>query len=49
MSAFKDEMDLAQYLEDMLRPNFKEVYANVNLASHKFYDVPNFVRRVWGH
>jgi len=38
MPAFKDEIELAQYLGDTLRPNFKEVYANVNLASHKFYD-----------
>jgi hypothetical protein len=33
----RDELQLAAILRDKLRPDFKEVYANVNLASNKFY------------
>jgi len=38
MPIFKDEHELARSLEKMLKPKFKEIYANVNLASHNFYD-----------
>jgi hypothetical protein len=34
----EDEIDLAQCLREMLLPKFREVYANVNLASRKFYE-----------
>jgi hypothetical protein len=37
MTVFEDENDLAGCLREMLAPKFKEVYANVNLASHRFY------------
>ncbi len=37
MTVFEDENDLADCLREMLAPKFKEVYPNVNLASHKFY------------
>jgi len=33
----RGELQLAAVLRDKLRPHFKEVYANVNLASNKFY------------
>lgn len=33
----RDELQLAAILRDKLRPDFKEVYTNVNLASNKFY------------
>lgn len=33
----RDELQLAAILRDKLRPDFEEVYANVNLASNKFY------------
>lgn len=33
----KNELQLAVVLRDKLRAHFKEVYANVNLASNKFY------------
>ena len=39
---FENEIELAQSLKDMLLPKFKEVYANVNLASRKFYELPAF-------
>jgi hypothetical protein len=38
MAAFKDENDLANHLQKMLAPKFKDVQANVNLASRKFYE-----------
>lgn len=38
MSVFKDQLELAQCLREMLEPKFKAVYVNVNLASRKFYD-----------
>ena len=37
MPVFVDENDLANHLETMLKPKYKETYANVNLASHRFY------------
>jgi len=33
----RKELQLTAILRDKLRPDFKEVYANVNLASNKFY------------
>ena len=38
MPVFENEIGLATCLRDMLQPKFKAVYANVNLASRKFYD-----------
>ena len=35
---FEAELELAQRLREMLLPKFKEVYANVNLASRKYYE-----------
>jgi hypothetical protein len=37
MTVFKDEIELAAFLRDLLLPKFKDVQANVNLASRKFY------------
>jgi hypothetical protein len=37
MTVFEDENHPAGCLREMLAPKFKEVYANVNLASHRFY------------
>jgi len=37
LSVTKDELKLAHLLADQLRGDFKDVYVNVNLASHRFY------------
>ena len=37
MPVFSDENELATHLQTTLKPRYKEVYANVNLASHRFY------------
>lgn len=37
MAVFNDENELADCLRQMLKPKYKEVYANINLASHRFY------------
>jgi hypothetical protein len=37
MPVFTDENELADQLQAMLAPKYKEVYTNINLASHKFY------------
>jgi len=33
----KNELQLAAILQEKLRPNFRKVYSNINLASNKFY------------
>jgi hypothetical protein len=38
MPVFEDEIELAAGLKNILASKFKEIHANVNLASHKFYD-----------
>jgi len=37
VTVFKDEIELAAFLRDLLLPKFKDVHANVSLATRKFY------------